>query len=98
MSLAASSTAEIWDLRKVAMTKSLEIGNRVDHVAWDYTGQFLSTAGPSGISVQQYLKATKSWSEPLRSAVPAVATAWGSRGSSLVSVNREGVISVLSTP
>lgn len=96
MSLEASSTAEIWDLRRVAMTKNLDTGSRVDHVAWDYSGQFLSTAGPSGISVQHYLKATKSWSEPLRSAVAAVATAWGARGSSLASVSAAGVISILS--
>jgi pre-mRNA-processing factor 19 len=91
------STAEIWDLRKQAVTKSLDIGSRVDHVAWDYTGQFLAVSGPSGISVQHYAKATKSWSEPLRTAVPAVASAWGSRGSSLVSVNREGIITVLAS-
>lgn len=62
---------------------------------WDYTGQFLSTAGPSGISVQQYTKATKSWSEPLRSAVPAVVTVWGAQGSSLVTLNGDGVVTVL---
>lgn len=98
MSLAASTTAEIWDLRKVAMTKSIDIGNRVDHVAWDYSGQFLATAGSSGVSVQQYQKANKAWAEPLRTAVSAVATAWGARGASLVAVSAEGVLSVLSAP
>lgn len=79
----------------MAHTKSLEIGTRVDSVRWDYTGQFLAAAGPSGISVQSYSKPTKSWTEPLRSAVPAVAAAWGSGANSLVSVNPEGILTVL---
>lgn len=95
LATSGNSTVEIWDLKKMNKTKSLDIGSRVDHVKWDYTGQFLSTAGPSGISVQHFLKATKAWSEPLRSAVPAVATAWGSRASTLVSVNGDGVLTVL---
>ncbi|KAF8243234.1 cell cycle control protein [Wilcoxina mikolae CBS 423.85] len=95
LALQGQSAVEIWDLRKMKATKSLDIGSRVDHVTWDYSGQFLAAAGPSGISVQQYIKEGKKWVEPLRSAVPAVATAWGPRASSLVSVNSEGNISVL---
>ncbi|KAI5807098.1 WD40-repeat-containing domain protein [Geopyxis carbonaria] len=94
---AGQSAVEIWDLRKQSMTKSLDIGSRVDHVQWDYTGQFLSTAGSSGISVQQYSKPTKSWSEPLKTAVPAIATAWGPKGCSLVTVNSDGVLTILGT-
>jgi pre-mRNA-processing factor 19 len=95
LSVKDESTVQIWDLRKMAHIKSLEIGNRVDSIRWDYTGQFLAAAGPSGISVQSYSKPTKSWSEPLRSAVPAIATAWGNKANTLVSVNREGVLTVL---
>ncbi|KAA8904814.1 WD40-repeat-containing domain protein [Sphaerosporella brunnea] len=97
VALQGQSIAEIWDLRKQAVTKSLDIGSRVDHVAWDYSGQFLAASGPSGISVQHYAKATKSWSEPLQAAVPSVATAWGSKGSSLVSANYEGAITVMAS-
>ena len=85
----------IWDLRKAAQIKVLEIGSKVDCVRWDYTGQFLAAAGPSGISVQQYTKSTKEWSEPLRSAVSAVAVQWGPRARSLISVGAGGVITVL---
>ncbi|KAI9816825.1 MAG: hypothetical protein M1827_001470 [Pycnora praestabilis] len=89
------TSVAIWDLRKSAEIKVLDIGNRVESVRWDYTGQFLVAAGPSGIAVQQYSKSTKEWSEPLRSAVPAVAVEWGSRAQSLVSVSADGVINVL---
>jgi pre-mRNA-processing factor 19 len=88
---------EIWDLRKLAQIKALDTGSRVDHVKWDHSAQFLSTAGPSGISVQQYTKAAKAWSEPLRAAVPAVATAWTPNAASLVTLDKDGVITVLGT-
>jgi pre-mRNA-processing factor 19 len=68
---------------------------RVDSVKWDYTGQFLAAADPSGVSVQQYSKATKTWSEPLRVAVPAVAAAWGPSANMLATVNDQGIITVL---
>jgi len=96
VSVHGQSAVEIWDLRKMAQTKSLDMGStRVGSVKWDYTGQFLAAAGPSGVSVQQYSKATKTWSEPLRSAVPAVATAWGPRANTLTTVNDQGIITVL---
>lgn len=97
LSVKGESTVEIWDLRKMAQTKQLDIGNRVDSVRWDYSGQFISAAGPSGVSVQHYAKSSKSWSEPLRAGIPAVATAWGARGSSIVVVSKEGVLTVLGT-
>ncbi|KAL7266932.1 hypothetical protein RUND412_010502 [Rhizina undulata] len=89
------STVEIWDLRKMAQTKVLDIGSRVDHVRWDYSGQFLLATGPSGVSVQAYSKATKSWSEPLRSAVMGVAAEWGSGAERIVVLNGEGGCAVL---
>ena len=90
------TSVSIWDLRKTAEIKVLDVGTLVDSVEWDYTGQFLAAAGPSGLAVQQYSKASKEWSEPLRSAVPAVAVQWGPRAHSLVAVNGQGVITVLS--
>lgn len=91
------TTVTIFDLRKegaAATAKVLETGGSVQSLSWDYTGQFLATGGPSGSTVQQYLKSSKSWSEPFRSSVPAVAVSWGPSGQKLVSVNGEGVVTV----
>ena len=96
--ITGSSNVTTFDLRKsgeAAEVKAIDIGSRVDNIQWDYTGQFLATAGPSGVTVQQYTKSSKQWSEPKHSAVPAAAVAWGEKGQSLVSVNGDGVITVL---
>ncbi|KAJ5315679.1 hypothetical protein N7476_005986 [Penicillium atrosanguineum] len=92
---AQSTTVSIWDLRSAKETKVLDTGSYVNSIFWDYTGQFLLTGGPSGITVQQFNKSAKQWSEPLRSAVPAVAVAFGSAAQSIVSLNDAGVITVL---
>jgi pre-mRNA-processing factor 19 len=92
------TSVSIWDLRKTgkaAETKVLEVGSTIENVCWDYSGQFLATAGPSGITVQHYAKSSKSWSEPLKSAVPAVAIAWGSNAQCLAAVDSNGVITIL---
>ncbi|TGJ86662.1 hypothetical protein E0Z10_g2116 [Xylaria hypoxylon] len=93
------TTVTIFDLRKqgdAAQAKVLDIGSAVQHLAWDYSQQFLATAGPAGVTVQQYNKGSKSWSEPLRAAVSnAVDVAWGPNAETLLVVNSEGVISVL---
>ncbi|KAF2966705.1 hypothetical protein GQX73_g6877 [Xylaria multiplex] len=93
------TTVTIFDLRKqgdAAQAKVLDIGSAVQHLAWDYSQQFLATAGPTGVTVQQYNKSSKSWSEPLRAAVNnAVSVAWGPNAGKLLVVNSEGVISVL---
>lgn len=90
-----STSVSIWDLRKASQIKVLETGGQVTSVRWDYTGQYLATAGPTGVAVQQYSKSSKEWSEPLRSAVPAVSVDWGSSAQSLVSLDGEGAITVL---
>ena len=90
-----STAISIWDLRRSSEIKVLETGNKIDSINWDYTGQFLLTGGPSGLTVQQYSKSSKDWSEPLRSAVPAVSVAWGTSAQSIVAVNGDGVLSVL---
>lgn len=92
------TTVTIFDLRKegeAAQAKVLDIGSAVQHLAWDYSQQFLATAGAAGVTVQQYHKGSKSWSEPLRAAVNnAVDVAWGLNAGKLLAVNSEGVISV----
>lgn len=92
------STVTIFDLRKegdAATAKVLETGGAVQSLAWDYSGQYLATAGPSGLTVQQYTKGNKKWSEPFRSSTPAVAIRWGTEGKKLITVNGEGVVCVL---
>ncbi|KAL4901656.1 hypothetical protein BDW74DRAFT_71942 [Aspergillus multicolor] len=90
-----STMVSIWDLRTSKEIKVLETGSQVESIYWDYTGQFLLTGGPSGLTVQQYSKSAKAWSEPLRSAVPAVAVAWGSAAQSIVALNTDGALTVL---
>lgn len=92
-----STSVSIWDLRKSSQIKVLDIGGQIENVLWDYTGQFLVVTGPSGLSVQQYSKSAKEWSEPLRSAVPAVAVAWGAKAQQLISLSAEGIITLLGT-
>lgn len=92
----SSSTISIWDLRKMAEIKSLDTGgSRVESIDWDYTGQFLLIGGPEGVAVQQYSKSTKAWTEPLRSATPAVAVAWASGAHQAVTLDHEGRLTVL---
>ncbi|KAI0435526.1 WD40-repeat-containing domain protein [Xylaria telfairii] len=93
------TTVTIFDLRKqgdAAQAKVLDIGSMVRHLAWDYSQQFLATAGPAGVTVQQYNKSSKSWSEQLRTAVSdAVGVVWGPNAGRLLVVNSNGVVSTL---
>lgn len=92
------TSVTIFDLRKegdAAAVKVLETGGSVQSLAWDYTGQFLATGGASGITVQQYTKSNRKWSEPLRNSTPAVAVRWGESGKTLITVNGDGVVSKL---
>ncbi|KEY72425.1 hypothetical protein S7711_01091 [Stachybotrys chartarum IBT 7711] len=91
------TSVTVFDLRKegdAAAVKVLETGGAVQSLAWDYTGQFLATGGASGLTVQQYTKASKKWSEPFRNSTAAVAVRWGPSGKKLVAANSEGVVSV----
>ena len=90
-----STSVSIWDLRKAVQIKLLETGGQILSVRWDYTGQYLATAGPTGVAIQHYLKSSKEWSELIRSAVPAVSIDWGSRAQNLVALDGDGVITVL---
>jgi pre-mRNA-processing factor 19 len=92
----SSANVTIWDLRKAAEIRTLETGlGKVDCLNWDYTGQFLAIGGEGGVSVQQYSKASKEWSEPLKMAVPATGVAWVNEAKGLVTVNAEGVVTLL---
>ena len=86
---------QIWDLRKMAQVKVLEAGSAISNVRWDYTGQFLAVAGSSGITVFQYSKSSKEWSETLKAAVPSVAVEWGQRATSLVVLSKKGSLARL---
>ncbi|KAG8426527.1 hypothetical protein J3459_008056 [Metarhizium acridum] len=91
------TTVTIFDLRKegdAATAKVLETGGSVQSLAWDYTGQYLATGGASGVTVQQYTKSSKQWSEPFRNSTPVVSVRWGESARKLVAVNGEGVVSV----
>ena len=89
-----SSSISIWDLRKSAQIKAIDTGGPVLGLHWDYTGQFLATAGPTGITVQQYSKSSKEWSEPLRSATAAVALDWGNKARELLTLSGEGTVTI----
>lgn len=45
--------------------------------------------------MQQYSKAAKQWSEPLRTATPAVSVKWGAAAQSIVAANEDGKVTVL---
>ena len=84
------TSISIWDLRKSVQIKTLEIGSEIKSVRWDYTGQFLVAAGPSGLAVQQYSKATKDWSEPMRTSTGSIAVEWGLSAQSIITMGSDG--------
>lgn len=86
----------IWDLRKMTEIKAIDIGSPVTNLSWDYTGQFLAVCGPGSVTVQQYAKASKQWSEPLRKATNAVNVKWGANAQSLVTLSADGAVVVFS--
>ena len=89
-----SSTVQIWDLRKASIITELEIGSAVSNVRWDYTGQYLATVGVGGITVQQYQKSSKSWSEPLKKGLSGIDASWGPNAKSLVVLTEAGSLQV----
>jgi pre-mRNA-processing factor 19 len=93
--LKGSTIVSIWDIRKQTVIKELDAGSVVDSVRWDYTGQFVAAAGAGSVSVHQYSKASKSWSELVRKAVAAKDVAWGENGRSLVALTPDGGLSIL---
>jgi pre-mRNA-processing factor 19 len=95
-----SNSVIVFDIRKqgqgkAAEAKVLEIGGQVDTLRWDYSAQYLAAAGPGGLTISQYTKSSKTWSDVISLAVPATAIGWGPKASSLVTVNKEGIVTVL---
>ncbi|KAG6006732.1 hypothetical protein E4U21_006717 [Claviceps maximensis] len=91
------TTVTIFDLRKegdAATAKVLETGGSIQSLAWDYTGQYLATGGPTGLTVQQYTKSNKKWSEPFRNSTAVIGVRWGESAKKLIAVNEDGVVSV----
>lgn len=92
------TTVTIFDIRKegdAAKAKVLDIGGTVLDLAWDYSQQFLATAGPTGVTVQQYAKSSKKWTELARKDFPATQVAWGKDARQLIAVGQDGRIGVL---
>ncbi|KAL8811271.1 MAG: hypothetical protein Q9200_001931 [Gallowayella weberi] len=90
-----STVVSIWDLRKAAVIHTIDVASIISAVHWEFTGQFLAIAGPSGLVVRQYSKSSKEWSEPLKNAVPSVAVGWGLEANSIYCLDAQGFISVL---
>lgn len=93
----ASTAISVWDVRKLANGElmSLETGIQIDTVDWDYTGQFLAAAGPSGIAVSQYLKASKEWIELLKNSDASTSVVWGKAARSLLTTSTGGAVNLL---
>jgi len=68
---------------------------KLDSLKWDYTGQYLAASGPRGLTISQYTKSSKSWSDVISIAVPAASLAWGPEAKTLVTVNGDGVVTIL---
>jgi pre-mRNA-processing factor 19 len=93
-----SPQVTVFDLRKegdAAIAKTLEIGDAVQSLAWDYSQQFLATAGPGGVTIQQYSKSSKKWSEAARKDFASVSVKWGQNARQLVVVAQDGKVGVL---
>ncbi|EPE06458.1 cell cycle control protein [Ophiostoma piceae UAMH 11346] len=94
------TTVTIFDLRKegdAVVAKTLDVGSAVLSLAWDYSGQYLATGGPSGVTVQHYAKSSKKWAESAlaASATPAVSVQWGPEAKQLLAVSTDGIVSVV---
>ncbi|KAG6150255.1 hypothetical protein E4U22_001042 [Claviceps purpurea] len=95
------TTVTVFDLRKegsAATAKVLETGGSVECLAWDYSGQFLATGGPSGVTVQQYTKSSKRWSEPFRTSDPVIGLGWGESAKKLVTLLKHGELKIFGPP
>lgn len=91
------TSVSVWDLRKMAEIKTIDLGTAVTGVSWDYTGQYLAACGQGFVAVEHYSKASKSWSELVRRALNAVDVKWGPKAQSIVALATDGSVSVLSS-
>lgn len=89
----------IFDLRKegeAAKVKELTTGE-AQSLAWDYSAQFLAAAGPEGVTVQQYTKSARKWSEILKNGTPASNIRWGPDAKFLAAVSEDGTVTTFGT-
>lgn len=91
------TSVSVWDLRKMAEIKTIDLGTAVTGVSWDYTGQYLAACGQGFVAVEHYAKSSKSWSEPFRKALNAVDVKWGPKAQSLIALATDGSVSILSS-
>ena len=94
-----SAAVSIYDIRKPTNgpVASLDVGGKVDAFDWDYTGQFVASAGSNGVVVNQYSKAAKAWSEVLRTENDAAGVVWGNLAQSLLTTNIDGVVTLITS-
>ncbi|KAK5083629.1 hypothetical protein LTR05_006132 [Lithohypha guttulata] len=95
-----STAASIWDLRKTGaegLIHTLEVGHDITSLDWDYTAQYLLIGGSAGITVKQYTKSTKLWSEPFKAPLSSVGLGWGDSAQSIISVDSQGLTTALSS-
>jgi pre-mRNA-processing factor 19 len=93
------TTVTIFDIRKegdASRAKVIETGGEIMGLDWDYSQQFLATAGPLGVTVQHYTKSKKSWDEIARRDFSALAVKWGKDAKELVAVSSDGRVGFLS--
>lgn len=90
----------IWDLRKAGaegLVTTLEVDHDIESLDWDYTAQYLLVGGSKGVTVKQYTKSSKLWSEPLKAAIPSSRAGWGDSAQSILSLGSTGTATVLSS-
>lgn len=94
-----STNVSIWDLRKTGaegLIHTLSTDHSVESLDWDYTAQYLLIGGSAGITVKQYTKATKLWSEILKAGISSGSVGWGDSAQSIFSLDDKGAVGVLS--
>jgi pre-mRNA-processing factor 19 len=87
---AGASNTSIFDLRKANLLTTVDIGSEIFHARFDLSGQFLAVASAGSVSVQEYSKKGKAFSQVFSKAVPSIDVAWGASAKSLLLLNKEG--------
>jgi pre-mRNA-processing factor 19 len=90
-----STSVTIWNLRKAgdeAKANIIECSGQVSGLAWDYTAQFLAVVGGGSLTVQQYHKSGKKWTEVLQKAVDGRKVAWDPNGQYLLVDGEDSVL------
>ena len=71
-----SPIVEIVTLSKMNTVHSLDFGDPIGSLEWDYTGQYLAAGGPGSLNVHAYDRAAKTWSKPLKKVMNVVNIHW----------------------